>query len=107
MSSPDKTSTTGTITEVKEFFEEVTPEKEQHDDDNIGGDKDLTGMNGLEKSEDITLEDTTKINIEETTNVETEKEQSQITLDDMTKLNTETEGTTNTETEDVKEDQKE
>ena len=108
MSSPDKTSTTGTITEVKEFLEEVTPEKEQHDVDNIEGNKDLIGINGIEKSADITLEDTTKIDIEETINAEAEtetEEQRQITSDDASKLNTEE--TTSTETEDIKQGQKE
>ena len=83
MSSEDKTSTTGTITEVKEFLEEDVPEKGHQDVDNIGGDKDLTGTNGIEKSKDITLEDTTEINIEETMNEETE-EHRQVTLEDTT-----------------------
>ena len=103
MSSPDKTSTTGTITEVKEFLEEVPPEKEQHDVDNIEGDKDLTGTNEIDKSANITLEDTTKLGIEETINAETE-EHRQITSDDTTKLNSEE--TTSTETEDLKQVQK-
>ena len=97
MSSEDKTSTTGTITEVKEFLEEDIPEKEHQDVDNIGENKDLTGINGIEKSKDITLE----INIEETINAETE-EHRQVTLEDTTKLIIEPEGTTNTETEDIK-----
>ena len=105
MSSPDKTSTTGTITEVKEFLEEVTPEKEHHDDvNNIEGDKDLTGMNEIDQTADITLEDTTKIDMEETINAEAETE-AQMTLDDTTKLNLE--DMKSTETEDIKQGQKE
>ena len=103
MSSPDKTSTTGTITEVKEFLEEVPPEKEQHDVDNIEGDKDLTGMNKIDKSADITSEDTTKIYMEETIKAETE-EHRQITSDDTTKLKSEE--TAIIETEDIKQGQK-
>ena len=57
MSSTDKTSTTGTITEVKELVEEVLPEKEQ-ETDNIGEDEASKGINGNEKSEQLTLDDT-------------------------------------------------
>ena len=97
MSSEDKTSTTGTITEVREFLEEDIPKKEHQDVDNIGENKDLIRINGMEKSKDITLE----INIQETINAETE-EHRQVTLEDTTKLDIEPEGTTNTETEDIK-----
>ena len=62
-SSADKTSTTETITEVKELVEEVIPEKEQTVD-KIGEDKDLNGVKGTEKSEQITLNDTTEQNSE-------------------------------------------
>ena len=57
MSSTDKTSTTGTITEVKELVEEVIPEKEQETDNN-GEDEASKGINGNEKSEQLTLDDT-------------------------------------------------
>ena len=98
MSSEDKTSTTGTITEVREFLEEDIPKKEHQDVDNIGENKDLIRINGMEKSKDITLE----INIQETINAETEETETEVTLEDTTKLDIEPEGTTNTETEDIK-----
>ena len=72
MSSTDKTSTTGTITEVKELVEEVIPEKEQ-EADNIREDEASKGINGDEKSEQQTLKDTKEPEGTEGTNVETNK----------------------------------
>ena len=74
MSSTDKTSTTGTITEVKELVEEVIPEKEQQAD-NIGEDEASKGIHGSEKSEQITLNDKIEPEVTKETegiNVETE-----------------------------------
>ena len=70
MSSTDKTSTTGTITEVKELVEEVLPEKERGTD-NIGEDEASKGINGNEKSEQLTLDDTKEPEGTEGTNIET------------------------------------
>ena len=71
MSSTDKTSTTGTITEVKELVEEVIPEKEQETDNN-GEDEASKGINGNEKSEQLTLDDTKEPERTEGTNIEIE-----------------------------------
>ena len=76
MSSTDKTSTTGTITEVKELVEEVLPEKEQ-ETDNIGEDETSKGINGNEKSEQLTLDDTKEPEGTEGTNIETDDPEDQ------------------------------
>ena len=76
MSSTDKTSTTGTITEVKELVEEVLPEKEQ-ETDNIGEDEASKGINGNEKSEQLTLDDTKEPKGTEGTNIETDDPEDQ------------------------------
>lgn len=88
MSSTDKTSTTGTITEVKELVEEVLPEKEQETDNigeeeaskgingneksDIGENEASKGINGNEKSEQVTLDDTKEPEGTEGTNMETD-----------------------------------
>ena len=67
----DKTSTTETITEVKDLVEEIIQEKEQKID-KIGEDYDSNGVNRTEKAEQMTLNDTTELNLE-ATNVDKEE----------------------------------
>ena len=87
LSSADKTSTTGTITEVKEFVDDVILERDNQEvEEPIGEQKDLKTSTEREKSEQITLDDTIKSNTEGTTITEEE-----ITASTERPSNTETE----------------